>query len=129
MIFGRASSIRDSTGTNETVTTVNGDVALTTRQRNGYILTTTLTALHRPAGVNILPGVGAWPGASGQYIRLYSHASRPAFPPHANVAPAHRPGHNLTTAGEIPRTGRRMTLEDRHRQTLPEYPAYQASRR
>ena len=50
-----ASSIRDSTGTNETVTTVKGDVALITRHRNGYILTATLTEFHRSAGVNILP--------------------------------------------------------------------------
>ena len=64
MIFGRANSIRDSTGTNETLTTVKGDVALITRHRNGYILTVTLTELHRPAGINILPG-GPCPGASG----------------------------------------------------------------
>ena len=35
MIFGRASSICDSTGTNETLTTVKGDVALITRHRRG----------------------------------------------------------------------------------------------
>ena len=107
MIFGRASSIRDSTGTNETVTTVNGEVALITRQRKGYILTATLTEFHRPADVNILPG-GPEPGASGhRYLRLYS----PAL--HSVLFLLTQTTHD---AGRSPSS-----------QMLPEYPSHQAS--
>ena len=118
-----ASSIRDSTGTNETVTSVKGRCGLITRQQNGYILTATLTEFHCPVGINILSG-GLGPMRQGpRYLRLYSRASQPAFPPHASVSATQRPDHNLTTSREIPRTGQRTTLENRPRQTLPEYPA------
>ena len=60
-----------------------------------------LMELHRPVGVNILPG-GIDPVHQARYLRLYSRTSRCAFLPHANATLAQRPGQNLTTAGKYP---------------------------
>ena len=86
--------LRDS---NETVTTVNVDVALITRQRNGYILTSSLAELHRPAGINILLGCLARcykPDIFGSVLHTvcFSSSNAPGIPGASGVAsPSSRP--------------------------------------
>ena len=93
-----ASSICDSTGTNETVTTVNGDVALITRHRRCV----------RPQISSVL---------LPRFTACFSSSCKRR--PGAQTKP------QSDHCGETPRTGQRSTMEDRPRQMLPEYPAHQ----